>query len=262
MTLITGLYVFIQWSRIVIVFRVNSFLGPTINILYNMLVEISKFMLIYVIILLVFESSGRILFIRLDEYNTHAHAFTTLFSASLASFDFYIYDHSNMVLESEYGYVFIGLFLIITNVVLLNFIIAILSNTYNQLQVVSKAMYYKEVIKMRNIFEFDKYYSSLISFFIPYNALFLPLMPFVMCCKSKRLNNFLLNAAYLPIAVIGIIIFFVFACILAPISYFALVGSTLRKIFIRNKTGRERCSSVYGFLIMLTKLPMIIGKYF
>lgn len=183
-TLMLGLYNFILWVRIILVFRVNSLLGPTMNIIYNMAVEILKFMIILIIIWLIFVSAGRILFITIDEYATTTDTFITLFSATLGTFDFNVFNNINMVLEKEYGYAYLALFLVVTNVILLNFIIAILSNTYNQLQNVSNALYYKEIIKMRNIFEFDKYYSCLISYFIPFNVFLIPFMPFVMYFKS------------------------------------------------------------------------------
>mmetsp|Transcript_23462 Transcript_23462/g.26892 ORF Transcript_23462/g.26892 Transcript_23462/m.26892 type:complete len:116 (-) Transcript_23462:827-1174(-) len=114
-----------------------------------------------------------------------------------------------MTLSSEYGYYFLIVFLIVSNIVLLNFIIAILSNTYAQLKDVNKALYLNEVVKVRNIFEYDKYYMSIVALFIPLNYLFLPVVPFVIFLKSKTLNKILLHIAYLPVLILGTTTFFV-----------------------------------------------------
>jgi hypothetical protein len=183
MTLVFGLYMMIQWARMLIVLRVNSFIGSMIRIIENMLFEIIKFLIIYLLILVVFTSSAHLFFMRVSGYSTMTDSFITLFSASLGSFDFTPFRSKEMVLSTSFGYYFLILYLIITNIVLLNFIIAILTNTYN------------------------KYYSSLISLSIPLNAILIPESPSIIFCKSKRLNNIIIHISYLPVMIIGTLLF-------------------------------------------------------
>ena len=130
MTIASGLYVGLQWARIILVFRINSFIGPLLNIIYSMIIEIAKFMVIYWLLILIFWSCGRIFFITIKSFSTDLKSFATLFSASLGGFDFSIFNDSMMVLDPEYGYYYLIIFLILSNIILLNFVIAILSNTY------------------------------------------------------------------------------------------------------------------------------------
>jgi len=152
----------IQWLTVILLFRVNNFIGPMLNIIQNMLEEIIKFILIYLIILVVFATSALLFFQNLNEFKDVTQSFTTLLSASFGSFRFNIFEAEEMVVTTDFGYFFLILYMIVSNVVLLNFIIAILSNTYLKLINVSKALSLNEIIKIRSIFEYDSKYSGLI----------------------------------------------------------------------------------------------------
>lgn len=227
----------IQWARILLIFRVNSFVGPMLNIIQSMLVEVGKFIMIYFIVVLIFESSGRILFISVDEFKSESDAWLTLFSATLGSFKFSIFESDKMHLSKEYGYYFLILYLLVTNIVLLNFIIAILSNTYTKLRDINKTLYYAEIIKARNVFEYDRYYSSMIALPIPLNALFLPVLPFVIFMKSRKLNTVLMHIAYIPLLIVGVLVFTVISIVLLPFSYIALLYQNFIDIWEKGANG-------------------------
>ena len=57
-----GVIVAIQWVRVFMVFQTSPTFGKVVEIIINMLTEISKFMIILTIILISFSSAGRILF--------------------------------------------------------------------------------------------------------------------------------------------------------------------------------------------------------
>lgn len=258
MTLALGLYVMIQWARIIFVFKVNSFVGPILNIIQSMLKEILKFIIIYIIILIIFASSSRLFFVRVKGYQTNTEAILTLFSASLGSYNFSAFTGEGMVLSPSFGYYFLIIYLIVTNVVLLNFIIAILSNTYNNLSGISKALYHNEVVKVRNVYEHDKYYGSLISLPIPLNLVLLPFVPFIIIFRSKKLNMFLLHVSYLPVLFIGTLVFSVLELIMLPISYFALLYQNLIDIWEKGSDGSSRCVEATQFFQMIFKGPLML----
>jgi hypothetical protein len=239
-TLVLGLYTAMQWTRILLIFRVNSFVGPLLNIIQNMLREIVRFFIIYLLIVLVFTSAGRMLFVTLPEFKDDIETWKTLFSASLGSFDFTIFDHQRMVLSQDFGYFFLMIYLLITNIIILNFIIAILGNTYSRLKNISKALYLIEIVKVRNIFEYDKYYSSMISLFIPLNVVLLPFYPILAISKNKRLNQFLMHFSYLPVLMLGIIAFVGASLIMYPISYFALLFQNFVDIWEKGENGTSK----------------------
>lgn len=103
-----------------------------------------------------------------------------LFSASLGDFDFSIFAEDESNLEKEWGWVFLMLFLVATNIVLINFLIAILSNKYTNMEQKSKVLYLQNILLIKQILADDEYYSSLTSFFVPLNVILIPLAPFVI----------------------------------------------------------------------------------
>jgi len=148
MTYITGLYMAIQWCRVIFLFSVNPTLGPMLNILYKMLQAIAKFLLIYGMFLLIFVSGGRLFYTNQEEFKSEIQAVVTLFSASLGSFSFSMWDE-NVALATRYNYAYLISFLIISNVILLNFIIAILTTIYDEVKNQSKLIYLVEIVKTR-----------------------------------------------------------------------------------------------------------------
>ena len=179
MTELSGLYMAIQWCRVIFLFKVNPTLGPMLNILYKMLQAITKFLLIYGMFLLIYVSGGRLFYTNQDGFKTETEAVVTLFSASLGSFSFKMWDE-NVQLATRYNYLYLLSFLIISNVILLNFIIAILTTIYDEVKQRSKLIYLVGIVKTRSVFGYNEYYSSMISSFIPINILLLPFYPFII----------------------------------------------------------------------------------
>ena len=258
MTMATGLYVALQWTRIILVFRINSFIGPLLNIIYSMIIEILKFMFIYSLLILLFWSWGRVFFSTISSFDNDLDTFATLISASLGSFDFTIFNDSAMTLSPDYGYYYLIIFLILSNIILLNFVIAILSNTYNQYKNLNLALYHIEVIKARNSFEPDDTYMSIISLFSPLNYLFLPVIPFVIFLKNKVLNSVLLQIAYLPVMLIGTLLFFVFSMLLYPISYLALLYQNFIDIWEKGGNKKDWWIETWQFITMIFKGPFVL----
>lgn len=241
MTEITGLYMGIQWCRVIFLFKVNPTLGPMLNILYRMLQAISKFLIIYGLFLLIYVSGGRLFYTNQEPFGSDTDAIVTLFSASLGSFSFDMWN-DQVNLSERYNYAYLISYLIISNVILLNFIIAILTTIYDEVKNLSGFIYLVEIVKTRSVFGHNEYYSSLISSFIPLNIFLLPTYPFLICCKSRKLNKILSHICYFPVAIIGTCLFFLITLLLVPFAYLALVYQNIVLVFQRGIPKWERCA--------------------
>ena len=258
MTEMLGLYIMIQWTRIIFLFKVNSFVGPMLNIIQNMLYDVLKFIFIYLLILVIFAAAGRLMFNQIDQFNSDKDTFTYLISASFGEFEFDKFDSKAMTVSKNFGYIYLITYLIISNIVLLNFVIAILSSTYSRLISVSKALYLNEIVKARNIFEFNHYFSSLISLPIPLNGILLPFYPFIVYLKSKKLNKFLLHISYLPVMLLGTLLFIIMSLLLYPISYLALLYQNFIDIWEKGGNGSNRCIEITQFFTMIFTAPFLL----
>jgi hypothetical protein len=172
-----------------------------------------------------------VLFFNLSEFQENWSGALYLISASLGTFDFSIFSVDESVLQKEYGWVFLILFLIATNIILLNFLIAILSNKYTNMEQKSKVLYLQNILLIKQVQSDNKYYSSLVSFFVPLNIILLPIAPFVIFCKSKKLNKILMLFCYTPMMIIGTIVFFLTSLVLIPFAYLVVVYTQI-KLFV------------------------------
>jgi hypothetical protein len=76
-----------------------------------------------------------------------------LFSASLGSIDFTVFDNNSGMIEYDnfpmVGKIYLMLWLVVTNIMLLNLLIAMFSNTYNQLEQEGNGLFLIEIINNR-----------------------------------------------------------------------------------------------------------------
>ena len=77
-------------------------------------------------------------------------------------------------------------------VTLLNFVIAILSNTYTILTEKSNAIYLQQIIILNQTMGFDKKIGAIVCAPVGLNLFFLPFIPIIYLFKSKKLNKFFL----------------------------------------------------------------------
>lgn len=74
-----------------------------------------------------------------------------------------------------------------TNMVLIiNLLIAIMSDTYANLAQVKVGLYWSSVIKEMPKYEYDKHYGVLVMFPFCFSFIGLFLLPFLLCVKSKE----------------------------------------------------------------------------
>ena len=105
--------------------------GPMLRIIISMIGEVFKFLVIWIIILICMTSVATLLFGELDAYSEFVKVAFIVFDTGLGNYDLAAFETLEM--GELAGQVFIVLIVLINCVVLLNFIIAILADTYSKL---------------------------------------------------------------------------------------------------------------------------------
>jgi hypothetical protein len=166
-----------------------------IEIIINMLKEVGTFAVIQITVIMIFFGSMRILYFRYPEFSTEREAFATLFAASLSNFNFKVFSQDESLVEFTewYGYIILMVFLGISAITLVNFLIAIISNVYEKLSKISIGLYLRSIVNMRQTMQKDSRYSSLVSATPPFNAFIFLFVPFIMWSQSQKLNTVLLH---------------------------------------------------------------------
>jgi hypothetical protein len=176
---ILGLTGGFQFARVFFVFKASKTLGPMITIIMNMIANLCKFVIILIIIMFTFSSIGQMFFFDVPEFSTEDNSLIFLMSASLGNFNYHTFE-GNFTLNKYYGYAYLTIYLLFTNVTLLNFLIAILSSTYDVLSTKSNALYLKQIVTIKHTLDNHKHYSSLPSSYIPAIFFTLPFSPFLI----------------------------------------------------------------------------------
>ena len=127
---------------------------------------------------------------------------------------------------------------------MLNFIIAILADTYTKLSKQSLGLYYDGLISRIAIFEDDKFYGGLIVGIPPFNTLALPILPFYLFVKDENklriVNDGFTKILFVPAALVETIVFFVLSIAIVPFAYLAAILNFLCCVFVyRPRTLRR-----------------------
>ncbi|CAI2385480.1 unnamed protein product [Moneuplotes crassus] len=250
----------LQFFRLLIAFRLNRLFGPMAKTIGSMLFNIIQFLCIFFSVFIAFMAAGTLLFSELASYATFMDAFNTLFAASFANYDPTIYASSTNI-SPNVGYLYIAIYLIVSAVLLLNFLIAILSSTYTFLEEKRDGLYIEEVILHMQRYGYHPLYSSIVSVTTPFNAFFLPLTPLLLSARSRYLNSALQHIQYIPIAIVVTILFFCVSLILIPLSFLVQLFIKFRRSLLYSKGDCSRGHYWYiidYLLFVLLGIPMLI----
>lgn len=239
-------------------FRLTRFLGPLIKMIQNMVFDISVFMVLFGAQMIVFASIGVLLFNDVDDYGDFYTACKTLFLAAMGTFDFTtLKDNAK---GEEVGDIFMIIFVITNNILLLNLLIAILSSTYALLEEKKVVLYINEILMLRPSMEYNKKCSSLVSTFPPMNLIPLSFTPYIISKRNpSMLNNFIFHIEYIPIMMLFLIIFIAMHAILIPLAYLKGIFVHLQLIFNRSIESSliRRILSFFIFLLFGTIILLL-----
>ena len=143
------------------------------------------------------------------------------------------------------------IYLLVNLVLMLNFVIAILSDTYSSLSNLKEGLYYNELIKKFPANDWDPKYGCLACASSPFNILLLFFIPYMLYIEGDeaalvRVNEIACYIVYVPLAVAVSAIFFVINTILVPIAYVSNALSLSLSLL-----GQNSCRSLGKRLILL-----------
>lgn len=187
-----------------------------------MLNDFVNFILLYIILLFMFAIIGNINFLfDLKEYHGLFESCLTVLDASIGNYDFNLY---NSIQGKEFLQIF-GDFYVIAivvtfNILILNLIIAILSNTYNMFDTKSIGLYLSKILQARDDMEFDENYGALLLCMAPLNFIVLPFVPQAIFMKpTPKMNTFVMIMQYSAFIVIIYSMFTLGSIVMIPFAY-------------------------------------------
>lgn len=109
---------------------------------------------------------------------------------------------------------------VVFTILILNLIIAILSNTYNVFDPKSNGLYLSKILSTRDELLYDENYGAFLSSMTPLNVTVLPFVPYGIIGKpNPKYNNFVMALQYILLMFLLFIGFIVISLLMLPIAY-------------------------------------------
>jgi hypothetical protein len=193
-----------------------------LTIIFEMLEDLGIFIVLWFLLLLIFSSSGFIIFNELDAYKSLYSVLIVHFESSLGNWALKIYD--GLSLDDRTGEVFHLISVIINMILMLNLVIAILSETYARLAPQRLGLYYDGLIASMPGYQFDRRFGILILIPPPLNVIVIfPTLIFVCFLNNdqylKNINKVCVIIGFTPFAIVYTACFMAFNLILIPFAW-------------------------------------------
>ena len=239
------------WFRCILLLKLSEQFGPLLAMIYAMLLIFTRFIVLYVIELVTFSCISALTMSENPNFSNLFNAFRTYLSASLGEFDLHQYDEYPGF-KGNFGLFMHILVLFVNMILIINLLIAFMSDTYARMASVRIGLYWSSVIKEMPKFAYDKHYGVLVMFPFLFSYIgFLVLPCFVLIKDKKKLaavNELAFKIFYFPISLVVLSVFMAVNLILLPIAY----GKTLihKIVLYRRYRGTDLFKNVILFLVL------------
>jgi len=186
--------------RIALILQFNESIGPLIKIVGKLGGDFFNFFLIYLIMTIMFTVVGNINFMNeITMFEGFFQSLLTVIDCSLGNYSFAIFSGMTSKRMIFFGETYLMLLVLIFNILLLNFIIAILSNTYNIFDNRSNGLYLSKILSTREEMNYDPSYGGFLSAMPPINLVQAPFVPIALFLKKGSKNMITLNRTIMKI---------------------------------------------------------------
>ena len=134
------------WFRCIVLLRLSEYFGPIIEMIYAMLILFVQFMILYVLELVTFSCIAALTISENPNFANLFEALRTYLDASLGNFDLRQYDDYEGF-KGSFGLILHVLVLFVNMILIINLLIAIMSDTYARMSDLRVGLYWATVIK-------------------------------------------------------------------------------------------------------------------
>jgi hypothetical protein len=252
---------FLFWIRLLFMLQLTSTFGPLIRTIAAMLSDLSTFLVLLLIELAAFSCVGVLCFGMLTEYNNIVTTLIMFFQSSMGEWTYEIYDPLGD--QMKYFGIMFHIVVVIANMILmLNLIIAIMSDTYAQLSDVKLGLYSQGIIEAIPVYKNDKRFGGLIVATPPLNLFTVLVSPLYFCWyknkpdKLERFNMQFSRFIYFPVAVCITIGFSVCNLALLPVAF---GKASIHKWILYRRTKQYAYFKEFAFFLTFGPYIMIIN---
>ncbi len=244
--------------------EVNDVVGPFIEMIKRMFLRLGTFSLLFVILLFFFAMVASIyLPYSIVEHRALYRSIVTLFQTSIGVFDI---NTMNSEMKAE---IFTFIYVIVFNILLLNLLIAILTQVYTTIDEEADTLYVNNIVDLYALYAPHEEYGSLICAYPPFNFLFglicLPILLLTPRSKHESINAVFLKIEYTLAFIIVLAVYIGAEMFFLVLCYFKVTVHLFILIFIGREwatTGRIGHFSLFLFLGPLLLLPVLLSDVY
>lgn len=227
-----GCIIITMWLRLYATASNTYVAGPTLRIIMEMFRQMGNFLVVDTCVILLFSTLAQIWFGQILKFRTIQASIETMMYAALGFYDTAWFDDIGKT--RIFGIIFLMVYLVVNVLLLMNYVIAIMTDRYTALQESRLGLFYDGLVSSMAEYKCDSSYGFLITNFLPLNPLNLLLAPLFVYTKKenlKKLNWGLMVAGYCPIALFVTIIFFVLNVVFVPLAYVVAIFKKIQLLF-------------------------------
>ena len=253
MAALTALY----WFRCIVLLRLSETFGPLLVMIVVMVKVMISFFVIFFLGLLTFSSIGTLTLAESVNFRNLFEAFRIYLMAALGNFDIMQYDD----LEGWKKYYAILLHVAVLFfflILIINLLIAILSDEYAKLAEVKQGLYWGKVIEQMPKYRYDKKYGVLSMFPFAFSFMGFFLIPFLLTIEDdevlQSINTCTFYIVYSMVLMVTMPVFMAVNLLLAPFAY-------LKTVVHKFKLHRhyKASSTLSSFLLYIVAgLPLLV----
>lgn len=252
---------FLIWLRLFFCFRISQTFGPMFRILYSMVQDLIKFIIIWFVIIIMFSCVGILAFGELETFSDLNKSFQYFISSGLGEFDYAVFElvdevHGRHEQLYQSGVWFNILFLLINLVLMLNFVIAIMSSTFGNFEKVSVGLYMSTLIDAFPTRHWDDEFGSIACIATPISFIHFIALPMYLvvdsCCPKYliRINMFISHLIFLPIGIFIWISLVFINLLLIPVAYLVQLWRIFMQLVFTTGSRLEHFGSLFLFLFI------------
>ncbi len=255
------LAVICSFFRALNVFEVHSVIGPFVKMIKQMAAKMANFGLLFLVLLIMFAMVSYIFNpYEIDIYRDVYRSAISLFQASVGVFDV---NSFNSDMRAE---IFTIIYVIIFNIMLLNLLVAILTQVYTTINNKADMLYVNQLVTLYSLYAPHSHYDSIIASYPPLNLLFgivfFPILLFTSGQTRIRLNKIFLYISYTFTFIIILMVYIGIQCAILPVCYLKIMVHKFILIFIGRDYNHWAKRMGSFFLFMFAGLPMLIPVFF
>ena len=187
-----------------------------------MIKDMVKFLILLALVLMTFACSGKIEF-SVIEFDTFTDSMITLYSWMLGLFNF-----QQMESEGMNGILYLAFYLLVNMILLLNLLIAVLSNTFSMLVAQGVWLYLESIVEVLPLFTFHPRYNVLTYSVVSFN-----LLSFLcLTCLRKgtlRLSCSLKAITYFPLYLFVLLFYLGVNGVFFPFAFVSLLSRSIKR---------------------------------